>query len=140
MGFLLVGVQVPPLAPSSLLRRTLCVVIAIAMLGTACDGPKHVVERAIAAAAENDQEKFLACFTTESRATLEMLWRTRRAPLATGKAQVLRVVPVGAPSLAAVEIEENGVPLILIVQGRAGVWRIDLFNTEAALTDQRAPF
>ena len=156
MGFLLVGVQVPPLAPRFLRGpgRPLFLLITLLLTMGACDGSERVVRRAITAAAENDREAYLACFTAESRAALRLLWRGRKAPLGSGSAKVVSVQPVvtyrpvkGAAGpvdsglgLVAVQIQEGMNLVPVIVRGNAGVWRIDLFNTEALLTNPRVPF
>jgi len=114
--------------------------LAITSLAVAgCDGPKQVVTRAIEAASEDGREAFLACFTKESRATLEMLWRERKIPLGRSDARVLEAQPIGQFGYL-VQVQDGDGVFPLIVQTRAGVWRIDLLATEATLTDTRAPF
>ena len=141
MSIMLVGVQVPPLAPRSFswLARLIGIACLMGIICGGCKGPEQVVKDAIAAAQSNDQEAYLACFTPRSRAILKLLWKNKTPPLSADNAQVVATERFG-PQLTSVQVQEGALVVPIILRGGVGQWRIDLIDMEAVLTDHQAPF
>ena len=138
---MLVGVQVPPLAPRSIshLSRILVLVLMLGLFTTGCRGPETVVQDAISAAQANDREAYLACFTPRSRAFLKLLWRDKNAPLSSRDARIVSSERFGG-QLTSVQVQEGSMIVPIILRGGVGQWRIDLLDMEAVLTDHQDPF
>lgn len=138
--------------PTAGLRvHRLLLVIAAALSVAACGGPESIVEEAVTAAQAGDREGFQACFTPRSRPMMELLWTAAQAhgrpELASLQARQVRLVgTAGMPptddgrARVVVTIEESGRQMRLVLQRSAGEWRIDLMDTERALTGFGSPF
>lgn len=122
--------------------------VSVSMSG--CSRPEGIVLEAADAARRGDKADYLACFTPRSAAMLEAMWqvagpqRGDRFGLAAGDVQVRDVAPIppGVEGIerVAVTLTEGGAPFRLVVHEVGGAWRIDLIDTERALTGFAAPF
>lgn len=149
MGIIALGGSSPPSrtnlaggsAPS---RRALLGGLALCMLflGGCANGPSQRVRRAAEAAADGDRSAYAASFTERSRAFIRAYWvvaRDARPEMARLGAKgisvsgVRRMAPsdTGRPR-ASVKVREGDGSMRLVLHRRAGVWRIDLPDTERA--------
>ena len=113
-----------------------CVFTACAM-----PGPEVVVAQAVEAARAGDREGLLACFTPASRPILSTWWdaleRSGHPDLHVWGAAAVNVVEERAlpkrdfgPERTVVRVQEGNIAQDLVLHRMAGVWRIDLLDTE----------
>ena len=116
----------------------------VVVVSPACKGPTDVVLAASEAAAAGDREAYVATFTPRSRPVLRALYavadRTRPelAQLGSLGVRISGVEPMpygldGAQRLL-ITVTEGGRSLPLVLHGVAGTWRIDLMDSERALS------
>lgn len=128
--------------------RTLVIALSLVIVG--CSTPSGIVEEAAAAAGRNDRGAYIACFTPRSRPLLRSLYtvadadKPELARLGNTGASVTEVRPMApgdqGQNRALVTVSEGGRTLPLVVHADAGAWRIDLMDSERALTGFGSPF
>jgi len=128
--------------------RTLLIALSLMIAG--CSSPSRIVEEAVAAAGRDDRAAYIACFTPRSRALLQSLYTVADAR----KPELARLGDAGATvadvekmapgdkgqDRALVTVKEGERSLPLVVHAAAGTWRIDLMDSERALTDLGSAF
>lgn len=159
MSIALVGVQVPSLAPSpchpegGVLHRAIiaALVVALSTALLACGGPEGIVREAATAAAAGDRAAYIGCFTPRSRSILRAFYasaetvrpevaRLGAGELIVGESKPMKPGPDGG-SRAVVAVAESGhESLALVVHEMAGIWRIDLIDSERVLTGLERAF
>jgi hypothetical protein len=125
-------------------------IIALSTLVMACSTPTGIVEEAVAAASRGDRDGYIACFTARSRPLLRGLYNAADAKnpaLAVIGEQGARVTDMqyidaksGAGRRAMVTVSEGQESLPLVVHASAGMWRIDLLDSERVLTGVESRF
>ena len=128
------------LSESRMLRLSLGLLLMSMVWG--CATPESVVRTAIEAAESNDNAAYDACFTARSRPMIRALRRAQR-PSPTGglsRATELRESPGGGllSGRRVVQITDGERQMQLVLQGRAGSWRIDLIDTERRASSGRS--
>ena len=123
--------------------------VAALCLG-ACAGPEQVVLAAADAARSGDTHAFQACFTPRSRPMLRAVWRatgdatTRGTLLGAGHVEIEGVeITAGRfpwEGRRVVRVREGERTMLLVLHGITGSWRIDLIDTERALTSAGGGF
>ena len=120
------------------------VLALLTALPAGCATPGDVVEAAAAAAADDDLDAYVACFTARSRPLLRAYYdavaahRPELAKLGAGAVAIAEVKEMpgyggGAPRVVVTAVE-GGRSIPLVLHGNAGAWRIDLFDSERALS------
>jgi hypothetical protein len=117
--------------------------LSVVHLGCATPPPQAVIAQALEAARDGDREALLECFTPRSRPLLETWWRAVDAEnpalgrLGAGEAAtaIERLVPGrdGEPDRAVLNLREGGDSMRIVTHRLAGMWRIDLLDTERVL-------
>ncbi len=125
-------------------RALLGLATLVVLVGAGCATPAGVVEAAAAAAADDDLDAYVACFTARSRPLLRAYYasaREHRPELARLGASDVAIAEVkemsralmGTPRVVVTAVEAGrSIPLVL--HGVAGAWRIDLMDSERALS------
>lgn len=151
MGIIARGGSSPPSRTISIPRclRALVLGPLVGLLLVGCQGPVAVVESAVDAARRGDRDAYEACFTQRSRPMLRALWRAA-GDGNHGSSLGAGVVTTGAPTMlqpgqdwqprVMVPVSEGAQRLGLVLHSEALTWRIDLVDTEGALTGIRSPF
>lgn len=127
----------------------LVAVLSAASLG--CSSPESIVREAAEAAAAGDRDAYIGCFTPRSRSILRAFYTSADAvrpevarlgsgELVVGEAKPMKPAPDGS-SRAVVAVAESGhESLALVVHEAAGIWRIDLIDSERVLTGLERAF
>lgn len=126
----------------SSLRLSLLVVLLGLTGACTAHGPELVVEQAVSAARDGDREAFLACFTPRSRAILQVWWRAtdeHNPPLGALAARDVRITSTRLipsrdfePMRAIIELEEGPDSTRIVAHYMAGMWRLDVLDSQHA--------
>ena len=139
--------------PQGTLRHYVLAALLLAGQGAAlgaCDSPADVVLDAADAARAGDRGAYLACLTPRSRAVVQALWHAADAVdpdlsrLGAGTVEVtgVQAMPplLDGRARARVTTREGQQTLPVVLHQTAGAWRIDVMDTERALTGFGTPF
>ena len=120
------------------------ILLALSLLIAAYGAPAGIVEEAVDAASRDDRSAYIACFTPRSRPLLRSLYavadaeRPELGRLGNSGATITEVRHMSPGEAgqrrAVVTVSEGGQTLPVVVHAEAGAWRIDLMDTERALT------
>ncbi|MEZ4265523.1 MAG: hypothetical protein R3F39_04030 [Myxococcota bacterium] len=117
----------------------------------ACGGPEGIVRDAAAAAAAGDREAYVGCFTPRSRSLLRAFYtaaeqtrpevaRLGAGAVVVGEAKAMKPSPDGAARAVVAVSEQGRETVALVVHEMAGIWRIDLIDSERVLTGLERAF
>lgn len=117
----------------------------------ACSGPETIVLEAAEASAAGDREAYVGCFTPRSQPILRAffgaaertnpaLTRLGAGEVVVGEAQAMKPTPEGRQRAVVGVAERGSEGITLVVHDLAGVWRIDLIDSERVMTGLERAF